>query len=212
MVATIEVRDDFELLEAWRDGDRDAGSALFERHFERLYRFFRTKVSSGADDLVQQTFMACVQSRDGFRGDASFRTYLYTAARSKLYTYLERRRREAGRVDWGVTSCADLGISPSGVVAKHEEQRLLLLGLRRLPVEMQTALELYYFEQVRGPELAALLGVPEGTVRSRLRRGRELLRERLLEIGNQPDVESTLSDLEGWAARIRDEVLGSNRE
>jgi RNA polymerase sigma factor (sigma-70 family) len=201
------VRSDFELLDAWRGGDRAAGNELFDRHFDSVFRFFRNKVSEGAEDLVQQTFLACVQSRDGFRGDASFRTYLFTAARSKLYTYLDKRRREGENVDWGVTSCVDLGVSPSGIIAKNEEQRLLLLALRRLPVDLQIALELFYFEQIRGPQLAEVLGVPEGTVRSRLRRGREILRERIEELASNPsDVESTMGDLEAWAKALREAV------
>jgi RNA polymerase sigma factor (sigma-70 family) len=82
---------DLELLASWRDGDTKAGNALFDRYFDALFRFFRNKVQEGAEDLVQQTFLALVQSRDRFRGDSSFRTYLFTAARSKLYNYLERR-------------------------------------------------------------------------------------------------------------------------
>ncbi|MCH9681575.1 MAG: sigma-70 family RNA polymerase sigma factor [Deltaproteobacteria bacterium] len=200
---------DFELLDAWRAGDRMAGNALFDRYFDSLFRFFRNKVSEGADDLVQQTFLACVQTRDRFRGDASFRTYLFTAARSKLYTYLDKRRREGAAVDYGVTSCADLGVSPSGIVAHNEQQRMLLTALRLLPVDLQVALELFYFEQIRGPELAQVLAVPEGTVRSRLRRGRDILRSQLQQLLESPDmVDSTMTDLESWAAALRDQVLG----
>jgi RNA polymerase sigma-70 factor (ECF subfamily) len=199
---------DFELLDSWRAGNREAGNALFDRYFDAVFRFFRNKVSDGAEDLVQQTFLACVQSREHFRKEASFRTYLFTAARSKLYNYLERRGRE-GAIDWGVTSCADLGVSPSGLLAQGQEQRLLLQALRRLPVDLQVALELYYFEQVRGPELAEVLAVPEGTVRSRLRRGREILREQLIALAASPaDVESTMSNLDDWAAAVRNKVLG----
>jgi RNA polymerase sigma-70 factor (ECF subfamily) len=163
---------DLELLEAWRGGDAKAGNALFDRYFDAVFRFFRNKVADHADDLVQQTFLALVQARDRFRGDSSVRTYLFTAARSKLFNYLERRARE-GAVDYGVTSCEDLGISPTGVLARDQQQQHLLHALRRLPIELQLALELFYFERVRGPELAEVLGVPEGTVRSRLRRGRD---------------------------------------
>lgn len=209
MVDEARVQRDFELLEAWRGGDRSAGNELFDRHFDAVFRFFRNKVSEGAEDLVQQTFLACVQSRDLFRGDSSFRTYLFTAARSKLYTHLDKRRREGENVDYGVTSCADLGVSPSGILANNEQQRLLLAALRLLPVDMQVALELYYFEQIRGPQLAEVLDVPEGTVRSRLRRGREILRERLEALAKNPgDVESTITDIEAWAKGLRDEVLG----
>jgi RNA polymerase sigma-70 factor (ECF subfamily) len=108
-------------------------------------------------------------------------------------------------VDYGVTSCADLGISPSGAVGRGEEHKLLQLALRQLPIEMQVALELYYFERIRGPELAAVLDIPEGTVRSRLRRGIELLGQRLYELQNSTDlVESTLSNLDDWAAGLKD--------
>lgn len=201
---------DFELLEAWRGGDKAAGNQLFDRYFDNVYRFFRNKVTDGAEDLVQQTFLSLVQSRDHFRGDSSFRTYLFTAARSKLYTYLERRRREGDRLDYGVTSCEDLGISPSRLIAQEENERLLLSALRRLPIDMQIALELFYFEQMRGPELAAALGVPEGTVRSRIRRGRELLRTRLEELMQSPDrVATTMTNLDQWAQALRDEVLRS---
>ena len=134
---------DLDLLASWRDGDAKAGNALFDRYFDALFRFFRNKVQDGAEDLVQQTFLALVQSRDRFRGDASFRTYLFTAARSKLYNYLERRGRD-GVIDYGVTSCEDLGISPSAMVGRDEQHKHLLLALRQLPVDMQVALELYY--------------------------------------------------------------------
>ncbi len=195
--------DDFELLEKWRGGDAKAGNHLFDRYFDPLYRFFRNKVQDAADDLVQQTFLALVQARDRFRGDASFRTYLFTAARSKLYNHLERRGRE-GIIDLGATSCEDLGISPTGLLAKDEQQRHLLLALRKLPIDLQVALELYYFEGVRGPELAEILEVPEGTMRSRIRRGCELLRDRLVELTQSPALaESTSSNLEAWAAAVR---------
>ena len=204
------MRTDHELSEAWRSGDQGAGSELFERHFDAVFRFFRNKVSQGAEDLVQQTFLACVQTREGFRGDCSFRTYLFTIARSKLYSHYRGRGHGGEALDGGITSCADLGISPSGFVVGQEDQRLLLAALRMLPIEMQVALELRYFEELRGPELARILEVPEGTVRSRLRRGLQLLQERLVELGADPvGVESTISDLESWSRRIRDEVLGS---
>lgn len=195
---------DMELLLGWRDGDAKAGNALFDRYFDALFRFFRNKVQDGAEDLVQQTFLALVQSRDRFRGDSSFRTYLFTAARSKLYNYLDRRGRDAV-LDYGVTSCEDLGISPSAMVGRDEQHKLLLLALRQLPIEMQIALELYYFERMRGPELAEVLEIPEGTVRSRLRRGVDLLRERLLELQRSPElVESTMSNLDDWAAGLKE--------
>src|SRR5690606_12989864 len=91
---------------------------------------------------------------------------------------------------------------PSHLDARHE-QRLLLAALRHIPLDLQIALELHYWEGMAGPELAEVLGVPEGTVRSRLRRAKELLTERLGELADSPALlESTLSDLDGWARSL----------
>ena len=68
--------DDLELLQRWRDGDRAAGNELFERHFTAVCNFFRNKVSDGVDDLIQRTFVTCLEVEGGFRGESSFRSYL----------------------------------------------------------------------------------------------------------------------------------------
>ena len=188
--------------------DLDAGTQLFERHFDRLYRFFRNKAGDDADDLVQQTFLACVRTRDRFRGDSSFRTYLFTVARSKLYNHFSSRQRKGGMIDLGVTSVADLGVSMNRMIIRNEEHEILLHALRRLPLDLQVALELHYFENMRGPELARVLEIPEGTVRSRLRRGREQLREELAKLTSSSErAESTMTNLEVWAEQIRDRIL-----
>ena len=195
---------DRELFDQWREGDTTAGNALFERYFDALYRFFRNKVAADAEDLVQQTFLACVRAKDGFRHASSFRTYLFTAARSKLYDHL-RRKRVGDDIDFGVTSIIDLGISPTGRIAQRQEQRVALAALRSLPLDLQIALELYHVEKIRGPQLAEVLGIPEGTVRSRLRRARDMLRERLEAAADTPQqdaVQSTIDNLEAWAASL----------
>jgi RNA polymerase sigma-70 factor (ECF subfamily) len=198
-------RDDFELLESWRGGDQAAANTLFDRYFEPLYCFFLNKVDDGAaEDLVQQTFMACVQAIPGFRGDASFRTYLFRAARSRLYDHIAARYRKGKAIDPEAASSADLGITPSFVRTTHEQHKLLLQALRLLPLDLQVALELYYFEGMHAPELAGVLGLPEGTVRTRLRRAIQLLRDQLAQItAGRVAVDSTEDGIEGWAAEIR---------
>lgn len=199
------MRSDFELLVAWGDGDDRAGNELFERHFDAAFRFFRNKVGEDASDLVQQTFLACVQSRSSFRKDASFRTYLFVVARSKLYDFLRKKQRADAHLDFGVSSIRDLRPSPSREVIAQENHKLLLHALRCLPVELQVTLEFYYVEQLRGPALSEVLGVPIGTVRSRIRRGLERLKVAMLELeASSERVETTLSDLDHWAAGLRE--------
>ncbi|MBC8068279.1 MAG: sigma-70 family RNA polymerase sigma factor, partial [Deltaproteobacteria bacterium] len=174
---------DAELLEAWRGGDRTAGRALFDRHFAKIHRFFHNKVSVGVDDLVQQTFLACTESRDGYRGEASFRAWLFGIAHNVLRMHL---RGKHGDFDPSLHSVCDLGPSPSAMVMARAEQRLLLEGLRRIPLDYQVVLELHFWEHMSGSEIAAALAIPEGTVRTRLRRGRIVLGEQVQALAAEP--------------------------
>lgn len=199
--------DDVDLLRRWREGDRAAGEALFERHFDAIARFFRNKVDHGIDDLIQRTFLACVESRDKFRGDSSFRTYLFGVAHNVLGKHYRSKRRHGDRIDFGVTSVHDLGPSPSVIVAKHREQRLLLEALRRIPLDLQVVLELYYWEKLPAPEVARVVGVPEGTARTRIRRAKQLLEQEMAKLAESKDhLETTMANLEGWAASLRDQA------
>ncbi|MFO0614563.1 MAG: RNA polymerase sigma factor [Polyangiaceae bacterium] len=195
---------DDELFAAWKGGDTKAGTELFERYFDVLFRFFRNKTEDGAEDLVQQTFLSCL-SGPPFRGDSSFRTYLFTIARNALYGHWEKRGRAAADADLSEVSVADLGPSPSAIVAKRREERLLLEGLRNIPIDHQIVLELYYWEDLSGPELAMVFGVAEPTIRSRLRLAREALDKALSRLtDDRALLESTMTDLDTWAKRLRE--------
>ncbi len=199
---------DLELLEAWRQGDRDAGSQLFERHFDSICRFFANKVDRDVDDLVQRTFAACVEGKERFRGQSTFRTYLFGVAHNVLRSGIRKRQRERERFDLGVSSVFDLGMSPTVLVAKRKEQDLTLQALRHIPVELQVVLELYYWEDMTAAELGLVLEIPEGTVRGRIRRAKQLLGEQLERLAeNDALLQSTMSGLETWARGLRDNVL-----
>ncbi len=194
--------DDRELLARWRDGDSRAGSRLFDRHFRALHRFFRNKVDVGVEDLIQETMVAVVRGRDRIRDDGSFRAYLFGTAKLVLYAHI-RSRAPHREIDVEHESLADLSPGVSTAYAKHREQQILLQALRMLPMEFQVTLELYYWEGMSGPELAAALDIPEATVRSRLRRGSEKLREHVERLGTSPElVASTMSDIGQWLAQL----------
>jgi RNA polymerase sigma-70 factor (ECF subfamily) len=180
--------DDAELLQRWRSGDKAAGDALFTRHFEALRRFFRSKVSvTEVEDLLQHTLLACLESVERFRSDSSFRTYLFAIARNQFAEHLRRQGRRSRRevVDLSVTSVRDAGMSPSLVAAAHEQHALIAAAMQSIPVDFQITLELYYWEQLKGPELAEVLGISPATVRTRLHRARTALKERLAELAPQ---------------------------
>jgi len=179
-LAMTRVVTDADLLANWSAGSRAAGDELIERHFALVHRFFRNKVGAELEDLVQQTFLACVEARARYAGHASFKTFLLAIARNQLFTHYAKQRRRA--LDFELTSVHDLGTSPSGVVARREDERLLAEALRRVPLEAQVVLELAYWEACDGNEIARVLDVPLNTAYSRLRRARIALRERLQEL------------------------------
>lgn len=202
------MHDDFEVLDRWRAGDRGAGNELLRRHFDRLYRFFANKVGQEVDDLIQRTFLACVESRDRFRKQASVRTYLFTVARHELYHHFRRSRRDERVTDVGEHSVADLGSTPSRIAAARQEHKLLLTALRRIPLDLQVAVELHYWEGMSTAEVGEVLEIPQGTAKSRLRRAREHLQEQMRAIAESSAVlESTLAHFDRWAKGVR-EVVG----
>ena len=202
---SADERSDFELLEAWRGGDQRAGRELFARHFDAIYRFFRSKVEDAADDLTQQTFLGCVKGKDRYRGDASFRTYLYTIARNRLYTHIRDRQRRDAVLEVGQQSVADLGLaSPTKLIAAREEHKLLLEAMRHLPLDMQVALELHYWEGLSVREICEVTGAPSGTIKRRLQRARQRLDELIAELAASEELRrSTQANFDDWAKGLR---------
>ena len=201
--ATVTDRD---LLDAWRAGDEKAGRDLFERHFDSIFRFFRNKVDDAADDLTQQTFLGAVRGRERYRGDASFRTYLFTIARNRLYTYFRDRGRKPEHDDIGQRSLADLGCpSPTAALAERAEHRLLLKALRRLPLDLQISVELHYWEELTVREIAIITDTPEGTIKRRLQRARAKLDQLIAEISTDEALcRSTIDGFGQWANELRE--------
>lgn len=194
---------DDQLLRAWQAGDTAAGSRFFEAFYPRVARFLRNKVADGArDDLVQETFLAASSAR--FDGRSQVITWLLGIAWRQLQSHYRsvgrRRRRE---IAYATESVTDLGQSPESHAVAREEERLLLEGLRRIPVNYQVALELHYWEGLSATQIAAVIEAPVGTVKTRIRDGRARLERTLRSIARSQQVlESTLDNLARWARRI----------
>ncbi|MCX4247344.1 RNA polymerase sigma factor [Paraliomyxa miuraensis] len=196
--------DDAELLAAWRGGDAKAGRELFSRYFQPISRFFINKVGAGHEDLIQETFEACVRGRDRLREDGSFRAYLFSIAFNVLKAHL-RRKRANDQIDaLGSASIHDLMPSPSSIVGLAEQEQLLLDALRRLPMDTQVALEMRYWEEMSSTEIGVALALPPATIRSRLHRGRGQLEQMIAQLPASTQTrQSTLAELEGWLGRVR---------
>jgi RNA polymerase sigma factor (sigma-70 family) len=173
------MRSDKDLLAAWSEGDTSAGQLLCERYFPIVYRFFSKRIKHDIDDLVQRTFFACTRHREQVRDGSSFRAFVLVVARNELHAHLRASYRRGQSVELSTTSIADLSETVNQLIIRREEQRLLLRALRRIPLDLQEVLKLSYFKRLKGHELAATLDVPEGTMRSRLRRAIAAMRVEL---------------------------------
>lgn len=195
---------DLELLRAWRSGDRRAGNELLNRHFDRIHRFFLNKADTNVEELVQRTFVACVEARDRLREDTSFRAFLFAIAHNVLMGHLRGLPHGAREVDFERESIVDLGASPTSVLAARDEEQLVVFALRQIPVESQVLLELYYWEDMTGAELGVLFGVPEDTARSRIRRAKELLQAAIHRAETSGwSTSDTAANLDQWARGLQ---------
>lgn len=196
---------DHALLQAWRDGDDKAGTTLVRRHFESLSRFFRQKAADHRTDLMQRTWLGCVESRDRVPDHVPFKVYLLGIARRVLIHHYRSKSKDARTSpadDAGPTDTETP--TPTGALAMVDEEKLLLQALRRLPLDMQLTLELFYWESLKIDEVAQVLEIPPGTVKSRLSRAKTLLREQIQELEAPNEVAmSTEANLDKWARSIR---------
>jgi RNA polymerase sigma-70 factor (ECF subfamily) len=201
----VKERSDAELYQGWCDADQKAGLELFHRYYERLWLFFRPRVTGEVEDLIQETFLECLQSHARLRDAASFRAFMFSIARHRLFARirkLERRDRALGQLAAQSTPMAS---SPSSIMRKGETDDDLIAALDALPTEMALSLELYYWEELTYEELAYVLGVGREAVKSRLQRAKMLLRERL------PDAASARrAPLAEWATAI-EQALSTTR-
>lgn len=175
-----EASDD-ELLDAWTAGDRRAGEQLVDRYVSVVTDFLRHRRADELEDVTQATFLACVENRRCFRGDASFKTYLLAIASRQL----AMRSRKAIRREHALTrspSIPQSGPLPSRVAELQEELVVLERALEDLSPDLRELLRRYYWQDQSVADIAAQLRIPAGTVKSRLSRIRALLREHIGEI------------------------------
>ena len=157
---------DRELIARWRGGDDRAATELVERHAQALARF---AVSSGArndevDELVQDTFVRAFNSLEGFRGDSSFRTWLFTIQRRLL---VDRRRAERRRRDQDEVQEGDAATEYDALdtVVADETQKRLQNAIGRLSPMQKEVFSLRVSEGLSYKEIADAVGSTEGAAR-----------------------------------------------
>ena len=195
---------DQDLLIRWQDGDQRAGQVLFHRYYDRIECFFLTKVTVGVEDLVQETFMGCLKGHKGVRDPSRFSQYLFRIAYNVLNSHLRSRYKRGVAWHGDDVSVEDIAPGPITILTEQEEQRLLLMALRRIPWRLQVILELHYWEHKTMTDIAEIVGLKVGTVKSRMSRARQLLAEAVESLDESPELlRSTASNLDDWVASCR---------
>lgn len=201
-------QEDAELILAYRGGDKRAGATLTRRYYTKVLGFCRSKAPSAAKDITHDSFAACFQGLDTLREPAAFRSFLFGIVCNRIRMHYRRRRIDGERLDFGTVTSMDLDPSPSQIMVQHDEQRLLLEALRRMPLDMQILLELYYWQNLGVGDIASALAIPPNTVKARLFRGRKQLKELLLTLEAPGEVvKRTVTDLESWARGLREAAV-----
>ena len=178
---------DAELVEAWKAGDDDAFEELVRRHEKRVFRLLMRMMGTReeAEDVAQETFISLYRHGKRFRNEARFSTFVYRVAANAALN----RRRSLGRSRARVEKLAVRQAAGDDLPQQPRDPEDSALGseltarvrdaLQTLSPSLRMPVVLYDIEGLSYGEIAKVLSVAEGTVKSRIHRARQALREEL---------------------------------
>lgn len=189
--------DDLELVEQFRAGDMRAFDALLARYENRIYNFSYRMVgdAQNARDLTQDIFLRAFRYLNNFRGDGKFSTWLFTIASStckNALAYYSIREKYAQRDFYdpegeggreSLQLVPDFTNAPEPAAMRSATAEALRQALARIPENYRKMIVLRDVNDFSYEEIARITGVSLGTVKSRIARGRLLLREKLIGLG-----------------------------
>jgi RNA polymerase sigma-70 factor (ECF subfamily) len=168
-------------------GDTAAFAGIVKRWQSRLinlaWRFCHDRTQ--AEDMAQDAFVKAFRALETFRGESAFSTWLTAIAINTYRTALRDREPAGVSLDFATLSTRSARSGEAaepdtlGRLQERERDAAVRRAVLKLPPRYRDALVLYYFEEMNLTEAARVLGIPEGTLKARLHRGRELLRRRL---------------------------------
>jgi RNA polymerase sigma-70 factor (ECF subfamily) len=181
-VTEAEAESDAALVLRARSGDAEAFGRLVQRYMRRAYLQALGLVGSREDalDLSQEAFARAFRARRTLDPDRPFYAWLYQILRRLCFNFLRDRKTRARLLEaeghgWLVERAGDASSDPAAVLERAEARRRVGGAIERLPAREREVLVLKEFEELKYREIAELVGVPVGTVMSRLYAARKRL-------------------------------------
>jgi RNA polymerase sigma-70 factor (ECF subfamily) len=181
--------DDNILVERFRHGDEGAFNQLVERHKREAYFVALRLTGSHEDarDLAQEAFIRCYQSMENFRGDCSFRTWLYRIVINLSLNFLKSprisRRVELPRNEVETVPGGEIGSDPAEDLLQAQRTRMLKNAIARLPAKQKQTLVLKIYGELKYEEISEIMRCPVGTAKANFFHAVKRLRELIGETG-----------------------------
>ena len=201
MICEVIDIDEKKLLKKAAAGSAEAFEQLVLTYQTPIYNLCLRMTGNPEDaaDMTQESFLMAWRSLEGFHFESAFSTWLYRLASNTCLDFLrsvKRRKQFSLTMEDadGETQLLDLpdpAPTPEASLLSAEESALLGAAMRQLDPEQQRILTLRVVNDLSYTEIAAVLDIKEGTVKSRLARARENLRKKLLQSGNKAESKSS---------------------
>jgi len=194
VVSPAAEQDDLQLVTASKNGDQDAFAQLVQRYQRRVFNLVYRMLQQydEANEITQETFLAAWQGLSGFRGDARFSTWLHRIAYNCCLKQLEQRKRDkalqvALQAEQALEG-SDRDKRADTELDAHDRQALIREHLSHLPAKYRIVLILRHLQDMTYEEMAEILTMPIGTIKTHLFRARNLLKERLQSLDREPNL------------------------
>lgn len=174
------------LIARARSGDSAAFGELVEQYRDSVYRLAYRMCGNAhdADEAAQEAFVAAWRGLPNFRGDAKFSTWLYRLTTNASIDLMRRENRHRAVAEDEMPEIEDRADSPQQQVERTEQQEAVQQALASLSEDYREILLLRYMQELDYTEIAEVLRLPAGTVKSRLNRAKAALKSALLQSGN----------------------------
>lgn len=180
---------DEAIVKRVQQGDVGAYNILVIKYQHKVAQIISKFVGNSADvnDVAQEAFIKAYKAINNFRGESSFYTWLYRIVVNAAKTYLESNSKRKNHIDvdseefqsidsQGVLTSRE---SPDKIIESQELQQVILSAMNELPEELRQAIMLREVEGMSYEDMADLLQIPIGTVRSRIFRARQFIEEKM---------------------------------